>query len=171
MKTFIQWAAALLLILPVHTKSLAQTTEAENLRKTILKNDSIFWGAYNSCDVASMDKFMADQVEFYHDMGGLTLGKENLNHDIKKNLCSNPDFKLRREAVKGTVEVYPLKKAGVIYGAVISGEHVFYILAKGKPEQLDGLAKFTHVWLLRDNVWKMERIISFDHGPAGRKGR
>ncbi len=49
---------------------------------------------------------------------------------------------------------------------MLTGEHVFYIIEKGKPEYLDGLAKFTHLWLLKDGSWKMSRILSFDHGPA-----
>jgi hypothetical protein len=52
------------------------------------------------------------------------------------------------------------------YGAILTGEHVFYILEKGKSERLDGLAKFTHVWRFKDNEWKMHRVLSYDHGPA-----
>jgi hypothetical protein len=40
------------------------------------------------------------------------------------------------------------------------------VFEKGKSERLDGYGKFTDVWVLRDNVWKMSRILSYDHGPA-----
>ena len=56
----------------------------------------------------------------------------------------------------------------MVYGAILSGEHVFYVRQKGKPEVLDGRAKFTHLWLLKDGVWKMSRVLSYDHGPAVR---
>ena len=110
--------------------------------------------------------FFTNDVEFYHDKGGITNGLENLAMSMKKNLCSNENFRLRREAVAGTVKVFSLQQSNSIYGAIISGSHVFYINEKGKKERLDGLAKFTHVWLLKDNVWKMSRILSYDHGPA-----
>ena len=84
----------------------------------------------------------------------------------KNNLCSNENFRLRREGIAGTMKVFPLQKSDTIYGAILSGEHVFYILEKGKKERLDGKARFTHLWLLNNGVWKMSRVLSYDHGPA-----
>ena len=135
------------------------------LSETILLRDSLFWKAYNSCDTAKYHEFIASDVEFYHDKGGITLGLEKLLEITKKNLCGPTDFRLRREAVPGTVKVFPMESGGVIYGAIISGAHVFYIRQAGQ-EKLDGLAQFTHLWLLKDGVWKMTRILSYDHGPA-----
>jgi hypothetical protein len=43
---------------------------------------------------------------------------------------------------------------------------LFYIQEKGKDEYVDGHARFTHLWMLKDSVWKMYRVISYDHGPA-----
>jgi hypothetical protein len=68
--------------------------------------------------------------------------------------------------VPGTVKTYPLRNGTVTYGMVLSGEHYFYVSEKGKPERRDGLAKFFHVWLVKDGSWKMARVISYDHGPA-----
>lgn len=143
-------------------------TDVQNLTSTILQKDSLFWAAYNKCDTESFPQFFTNDVEFYHDKGGMTIGLDGIVSNMKKNLCAANDFRLRREAVEGSVKVFPLKSSDNIYGAIISGEHVFYILEKG-GERLDGLAKFTHVWLLKDNSWKMARILSYDHGPANRK--
>jgi hypothetical protein len=85
-----------------------------------------------------------------------------LMENTKKGICGNENWRLRREVVEGTMHVFPLNN----YGAILTGEHVFYILEKGKNEQLDGLAKFTHVWRFKDNKWKMHRVLSYDHGPA-----
>jgi hypothetical protein len=52
------------------------------------------------------------------------------------------------------------------YGALISGEHIFYVNESGKKEYLDGYGKFTHLWRFENNSWKMSRIVSYDHGPA-----
>ena len=166
----IRWTVLLLSTVCAHTSLFSQVTK-ENLSKTILSRDSIFWKSYNECNIQSMQQFVSNDVEFYHDKGGITLGAEELMKSIKNNLCSDDKFRLRREAVKGSLKVYPLENAGVIYGAILTGEHVFYVTQKGKPEFLDGLASFTHLWLVKDNVWKMTRILSYDHGPADRSKR
>ena len=142
--------------------------DVQQLKDTILKKDSLFWITYNTCDTTQYDKFFTKDLEFYHDKGGLTQGLENFIQNAKRNLCSNNDFRLRREPVKGTIQVFPLAKDNKIYGAILSGEHLFYIRETGKAERLDGRAKFSHVWLLKEGSWKMSRILSYDHGPANR---
>lgn len=146
----------------------AQTT-SQIITATILEKDSIFWTAYNNCDIDDMMQFMADDVEFYHDKGGLIIGKDNLRTNLSVGLCGNQNSKLRREVVKESVAVFTLKNADNIYGAIISGTHVFYVIEPGKKEWLDGMAKFTHLWLLNNSSWKMSRILSYDHGPVSFK--
>lgn len=165
MKKLLKYVACLLLTGVMLTTSFAQSSPTA-LTATILHLDSLFWFTYNQCDTTGFKQFFTTDVEFYHDKGGPTMGIDSLVKSMDKNLCGNPGFRLRREAVEGTVKVYPLAKNGAIYGAVISGEHVFYVQEKGKPERLDGHALFTHLWLLKDNGWKMARILSFSHGPA-----
>ena len=145
--------------------SIAQGDE-QVMTNTILLKDSLFWDTFNDCDIANMRLYFSDNVEFYHDKNGLVLGLENLLADFKKNLCGNENLRLRREAVKGSVKVFPLRSTTGIYGAIISGEHVFYVLENGGDERLDGLSKFTHVWILADGTWKMSRVLSYDHEPA-----
>jgi hypothetical protein len=164
-KILINLVCGMLLITSPFSQLLFAQKEDQQLTSTILRKDSLFWMAYNSCDTVKFREFFINDVEFYHDKGGITLGLENLLAITKKNLCGPNDFRLRREAVPGTVKVYPMQSSGVIYGAIISGEHVFYIKQAGK-ETLDGLAKFTHLWLLKNGVWKMTRVLSYDHGPA-----
>lgn len=165
-KYSIQNAITLVLAIFLFSQAVPGQTERQKLASTILTGDSLFWKTYNNCDTAQFKNFFTDDVEFYHDKGGLTIGLETFAASFKQNLCSNNDFRLRREVVDGTVSVFPLEKSNSIYGAIISGEHVFYILEKGKSERLDGHARFTHVWLLKEGNWKMSRILSYDHGPA-----
>ena len=57
---------------------------------------------------AMLEKFvalLADDLEFYHDQGGLTRGNQTVGEQIKKNICG----KVRRELVPGTLEVYPMQ--------------------------------------------------------------
>jgi Domain of unknown function (DUF4440) len=147
------------------TTAVAQT-EKEKVTSLIFHKDSLFWNAYNSCDIATFKEFITDDVEFYHDKGGITSGAADLAASIKNNLCSNSEYHLRREVVSGTVKIFPLQKGGIIYGAIFSGEHYFYLTEKDKKERRDGWAKFTHLWILTEGVWKMSRILSYDHAPA-----
>lgn len=166
MKTATQLISIFLLSsCPFFTLLMAQS-EKQSLATIILSMDSLFWTAYNDCNVENMEKFFADDVEFYHDKSGLVQGRQNLISGLKNNLCGNENFKLRREAVEENAKVFPLHNSNVIYGAIISGEHLFYTIEKGREERLDGLAKYTHVWILKDNAWRMSRILSYDHGPA-----
>jgi hypothetical protein len=146
--------------------SSAQITRSE-LTRLITEKDSIFWVRYNVCDVPGMMEFMSDDVEFYHDKGGAMKLKTNVFPAFEKRLCGNPDSRLRRVAVDGTVAVYPLFNKDTAYGAIISGDHLFYVTQKGKKEFLDGHAKFSQLWTLQaDGAWKMSRILSYDHKDA-----
>lgn len=164
---YMQAALNFLFALVFSGASYAQGTE-QKITQHILHKDSLFWQSYNRCDTGGYDQFFSNDVEFYHDKGGITLGADNMALSLKKNLCSNSDFRIRREEVKGTVKVFTLQNNGIIYGTILSGEHFFYISEKAKAERLDGRAKFTHLWLLKDGAWKMTRILSYDHGPANR---
>jgi len=164
LKYMVVIAFAFLLMIPyVHVSA---QTEEQKLTATILHLDSAFWNAYNNCDTAAFKNFMTDDVEFYHDKGGITLGAKALIESLNKNICGGEN-RLRREAVKGTVHVYPMQNGTEIYGALISGEHLFYITEKGKSENLTGHASFTQLWQLKNGVWKMTRILSYNHHAAG----
>jgi len=140
--------------------------EKATLAATIRHEDVAFWDAYNRCDVAQMSQFFWPDFEFYHDKGGLTVGLGAFVDLLKTGLCGKPNFRLRRQAIPETVNVYPLQKNGVTYGAVLSGEHYFFINDNGKPEYRDSVAKFFHVWLLKDGKWKMARAVSYEHRDA-----
>jgi len=142
----------------------AQNNEA--LIKEAIKSDSLFWTAYNKCNVSEMMRFIPNDVEFYHDKGGITKGASNLEITFQRNLCGNKDFRLRREAIDKTVQNFPMKKDDKLYGLIISGDHYFYINETGKKEFRDGLAKFTDLWILENGAWKMSRVLSYNHGPA-----
>lgn len=134
---------------------------------TILRLDELFWHSYNACNADSMKLFFADDMEFYHDKGGPTLGLQKFDEAVRTGLCGNTaNWQLRREAVDGTVTFFPLYKDGQLYGAILEGEHVFYVREAGKREYLDGHARFNHLWLNKDGVWKMTRVLTYDHKPA-----
>ncbi|WP_345989802.1 nuclear transport factor 2 family protein [Chryseobacterium sp. Chry.R1] len=156
----------LTLFILIFTLATIPGQNTETLMKEGVKSDSMFWVAYNKCNVSEMMRFIPADVEFYHDKGGITKGDEALKITFQKNLCGNKDFHLRREAIDKTVRVFPMKKDDKLYGLIISGDHYFYINETGKKEFRDGLAKFTDLWILENGKWKMSRVLSYDHGPA-----
>lgn len=132
----------------------------DELYKTVAAFDSALFDAYNKCDLDKLGSMVADDLEFYHDQTGLSLGRQSLLDGVKNNICG----KVHLELVQGTLEVYPLKG----YGAVEIGVHRFTHPGQPQPDTI-GEAKFIHVWQLKDGVWKVTRVISFDHRPLGKE--
>ena len=155
----------ILTLLIIISSSVINAQHNKNeLQETILSHDKKFWEAYNQCDLESFGQFIAEDFEFYHDKGGLTKGGTKMMSLVKQNLCDPSNPRVRREVVQGSVKVYPLNN----YGAIISGEHQFYVTSSGQEERLTEIAKFTHVWHKKDNSWQMTRVLSFDHQqPSG----
>jgi hypothetical protein len=123
------------------------------LFRTIASLDSALFDSYNRCDLPRFASFFVDSVEFYHDQTGLMVGVRNLTEAIKQNICS----KVVRELVPGTLEVYPMKG----YGAVEIGAHRFH--PPGAKPSASGGAQFIQLWQNTGGVWKITRVISFDH--------
>jgi ketosteroid isomerase-like protein len=143
------------------------TVAQDTLQATIIQKDSLFWQAYNNCDTAGMMKYVAADIEFFHDKGGITRGRDALAMSFARNICSQRDsFHLRRQAVPASIRLYPMQDGDKAYGMVISGDHLFYVGRKGKKEHAEGLAKFFHLWVFENGEWRMKRIISYDHQPA-----
>ena len=144
----------------------SMNAQERTLEKIILEKDSIFWKAYNECDIAVMENFLSADLEFYHDTNGFVPGEKNLVESLNRGLCKTGINSLRREAVPNTVEVFPLKDKDSVYGAIITGEHIFY--KSGDPsEKAEGTAQFFHLWLLKDGKWKMHRVFSYNHELPG----
>jgi hypothetical protein len=143
-------------------KPKARKAAADPLFQTIAALDKQLFDAVDRCDMDKVASFWAEDVEFYHDKDGLTVGREKIVTSIKNNLCG----KVKRQLVPGTLEVYPLNG----YGAVEIGVHRFLHPWK-QDHGVIGEAKFIHVWQNRglqnkDGQWKITRVISYDHGPV-----
>ena len=83
---------------------------------------------------------------------------------LKTGICNSSNtFKARRELIKGSLEVYPLYNNGILYGAIQTGEHRFFEKQENQPEKAGSIAKFTHLWILDNNQWKLKRILSYNH--------
>jgi ketosteroid isomerase-like protein len=137
-------------MLPIHCQSGSQP---DPLFETVKALDAKLFDAYNHCDLTTLGTMVSEDLEFYHDQTGLSVGKAPFLAAIKQNICG----KVERTLLPNTLEVYPLKG----YGAVEIGIHRF--AHPGRPEDGMGDAKFVMLWQDKDGAWKVTRVISYDH--------
>jgi hypothetical protein len=141
-----------------------QIVENSDVFKILKSKDSIiFERVFNKCELEKLEPIIAQNFEFYHDVAGIQ-NREAFIHAIKNNICKTPGT-FTRKRVKNSLEVFELKENGKIYGAIQRGKHDFYS-TKNKNTKKTGTAKFTHLWILEDNTWKLKRVLSFDHKDA-----
>lgn len=164
--TFLLRAVALLILCSVlTTSSNAQAAKDANatreLSERIAALDAGLFDAYNRCDIDKVGTFFTEDLEFYHEKGGLTLTRDASLATMKKNLCAGGGYHLRRELVRESLEVRPIKD----YGAVQTGEHRFYLSQHGEKEALDGVCKFVMLWRKTGDEWRVSRVISYGCRP------
>lgn len=127
----------------------------DTLFATIKSLDARLFNAVNTCDLSVLGSMVSDDLEFYHDQTGLSVGKAPFLEAIKQNICG----KVQRVLIENTLEVYPLNG----YGAVEIGIHRFQ--HPNDPGNV-GDAKFVHIWHDDNGVWKITRVISYEHNQG-----
>jgi ketosteroid isomerase-like protein len=135
--------------------ALEEIGNQAELDKAITELDRQLFAAYNHCDLKKFDSLLADDVEFYHDQGGVTLGHAALTESVKNNICTGDT---QRVLVPGTLKIYHMKG----YGAIEMGVHRF-VHPKTEATNGTGEASFVHLWRCKDGVWKITRALSYDH--------
>lgn len=136
--------------------ALDKIQNQQELNQAITALDTALFDAYNKCDLAKFGALIDENVEFYHDQGGVTLGRAALVDSVKKNICGTTT----RELLPVTLQVYYMKG----YGAIEMGTHRFH--HPGHPEIGDGEGRFVHLWQYKDGAWKITRVLSYDHHAA-----
>ena len=126
----------------------------QDLYKEIAHMDSVLFDAYNSHNADKLSTLFSDDLEFYHDLGGLTNQTQNMEA-FKNNFAKNNG--LRRDLVPGSLEVYPVKD----YGAIEIGAHTFCHIENGKRDC--GTFKFVMIWQKKNSEWKISRVVSYGH--------
>ncbi|MGD0648971.1 MAG: nuclear transport factor 2 family protein [Acidobacteriaceae bacterium] len=156
MRTAILSVVCLIAVSAVPCRVVAQApvpaAEQAELTQTVMTLDTKLFDAYNRCDLKTLGAMVSDDLEFYHDQTGLMVGKAPFLQAIQNNICG----KVQRTLVPGSLEVYRLKG----YGAVEIGVHRFHHPGDPGP---GGEAKFVQVWQNKEGVWKVTRVISYDH--------
>lgn len=154
---------ACLAVLASPSRAMAQVAETSDLYKQIMQADgTLFEDGFNNCKLGELDALIRDDFHFLHDQNGAQARPEFLN-GFKDSICSNPARKPIREAVPGTIQVFPLHNEGKLYGAIETGEHDFYIKEPGRALYKTDSGRFTNVWLLEKAAWKLSESLSYDH--------
>ena len=149
MKTQANYLWILILVLAAAGMT-AQVPEDSDLYRTVLALDDSYFTAYNDCDMETQAKLLSDNLEFYHDQGGLSTSKDEILKSIEANICG----KVSRELVEGSVEVHEIKG----FGAVEIGFHKFY--NNQEPNAESKPSRFITLWKQENDSWKMHRIVS-----------
>jgi ketosteroid isomerase-like protein len=130
--------------------TLSEDVAPLSLYDSIVAMDTKWEDAYNNCKLDVMEEIISEDLEFYHDQGGLMTSKQKLNEALKNNICG----KVTRVLKKGSIEVYEIKG----FGAVEMGLHGFRnINEQGSP---DHYSKFVHIWKRENGKWRITRVIS-----------
>lgn len=125
-----------------------QTAMGERVRAF----DAAFFNAFNSCDLSTLEKLVAADLEFFHDLAGASRGREAFITSVKNNVCG----KFTRTSLTKTFESWPLGSQGAIY----SGSHQFCHVGKTGCQ---GEGRFLHVLEERNGQLVLLRVVSYDH--------
>ena len=112
--------------------------------------DKEFFDAYNSCDLKKQESIYSDNIEFFHDKGGLINSKSEIILGTKNNICG----KVTRYIIPGSIEVYPIHN----YGAVEIGFHRFY--NNQEPDAESKPSKFIIIWKKENKNWTITKVVS-----------
>ncbi|TNE28015.1 MAG: DUF4440 domain-containing protein [Bacteroidetes bacterium] len=144
---------------------LAQVSTDSELFITLKSQDSLFFErGFNQCDLVFLESHLTEDLKFYHDQSGFQ-DREAFFENTRKYICSGSGAKPIRTVDPTSLAVFPLYDDGEIYGAIQTGVHHFYLREQGVEDVWTSTAKFTHVWVLDNEVWKLSEVLSYDHQP------
>lgn len=142
---------------------IAQADKKSALFLELKQQDSLFFEkSFNQCDIAYLESRMVKDLKFYHDQSGFQ-DRKKFFENIQQYICASSTKKPIRKVDVNSLEVFPLYNNGKLYGAIQMGVHHFYIREQGKEDIHTSTAKFTHVWLMEDGIWKLSEVLSYDH--------
>src|ERR1700746_847702 len=65
----------------------------DGLARTIAGLDTALFNAFNSCDLKALGALVTEDLEFFHDVDGLSVGKQAFLNSVRQNVCG----KMRRD--------------------------------------------------------------------------
>ncbi len=141
--------------------------EGEALTAAVAARDSDFFALlFEGCDPERMRTMLTADFEMYHDRGGVVATTaEPFVREYGQSCAAReaPDaWRSRRALVAASLTVHPVPG----YGAIEDGEHLFYERQGDGPERLAGRARFTQLWRLTADGWRLARVFSYAHQAA-----
>ena len=138
----------------------AQISKESKLFKTLKTKDSLLFDVgFNRCNLKIIEDLITNDIEFFHDKNGITKSKKEFINSLNKNLCNSGKNKIKRILETTSLQVFPLYNDNDLYGVMQKGKHNF-----GQTN-----ASFSHIWLLKNNKWKLSRVISYNHHQEKQK--
>lgn len=159
---------ALALAFAAPAASAVALPEGPALIEAVRARDAEFFDlAFLRCDPARLRTMLTPDFEFYHDRDGVVARDAEAfvaDYDRSCHERQRPDaWRSRRELVAPSLSVHPVPG----FGAIEDGEHLFYERQGDGPEQLVGRARFTQLWALTPEGWRLARVFSYAHAAAG----
>jgi Domain of unknown function (DUF4440) len=139
------------------SKNLSAQTDKELYNK-IAHLDSVLFNAYNTQDTTTMKMMFTEDLEWFQDNGGLLSYQTVMsNFQTMIERYKKLNTPIRRDLVEGSLEVHPIKG----YGAIHIGKHTFCHWENGKNDC--GTFKFLMIWRNDKGVWRISKVVSYDH--------
>jgi hypothetical protein len=127
-----------------------------DLTEQMLVLDEAVFASFNACEspvaLAKHASYFAEDVEFYHDNGGVTWDRASMIANTEKYVCGH----FTRELVEGSFTAHPIKD----FGAITKGTHVF---CQTNSKVCEGKADFVMVWQNTGERWLITRVLSYGH--------
>lgn len=134
------------------------------LTEAIRERDAaLFALVFTACAPERLRAMVTPDFEMYHDRDGVVATNADAfvrDYAASCAVARAPDaWRSRRELVASTLNVHPVPG----YGAIEDGEHVFFERRGDGPERLVGRARFTQLWKLTPDGWRLARVFSYAH--------
>ena len=141
--------------------------QGEALAAALTARDAEFFSlVFDGCDPERLAAMLTPDFEMYHDRDGVVARSSEVFVRQYGEDCvarQAPDaWRSRRELVTATLNVHPVPG----FGAIEDGEHLFYERHGDGPEHLAGRARFTQLWQLTPEGWRLARVFSYGHRAA-----
>lgn len=154
----------LLRYLPAGAQAPREALTPDGLNTAITaRSAELFDAIFTQCRPDAVADTITGDFEFHHDRWGTIATSRSAFVDSLRRQCerrrTGEDIGSRRELVEGTQAVFPAGENG----AIETGVHRFHVPAPDGGETLVGIARYSHLWRREDGVWRVARILSYDH--------
>ncbi|HST37166.1 MAG TPA: nuclear transport factor 2 family protein [Allosphingosinicella sp.] len=158
----------MLIALVLAAQAAVTIPEGQALTDAVRARELEFFAiAFDRCDPPAMRAMVTDDFEMYHDRDGVVARSAGEWIAGYTEWCTGrqrPDaWRSRRELIDSTFTVHPIPG----HGAIEDGEHQFYERRGEGPERLVGRARFTQLWRLTPDGWRVARVFSYGHRAIG----